>query len=90
MYLCRTKTFCVVYVFAVAHNSHVNDSSDVSVGYFFYMSCIFSIFFISFLCGRFTPKEVHIQSMYYSHLWWISIYFDLCRETAVKKLHFIL
>ena len=43
------KTFCVVYVFAVAQSTHVDDSSHVSAHYFFYMSCIFSSFLISFL-----------------------------------------
>ena len=45
------KTFSVLYVFAVAHDSHVDDISDVSVGSFFYMLRIFSIFCISFLHG---------------------------------------
>ena len=45
------KTFCVVYVFVVAQISNVDDSSHVSVDYFFYMSCIFPSFFISFLLG---------------------------------------
>ena len=45
------KTSCIVHVFAVAHSSQVDDRSYVSVGDFFEMSCIFSLFFISFLHG---------------------------------------
>ena len=44
------KTFCVAYVFAVAQSAHVDDGRHVSAHYFFYyMSCIFPSFFISFL-----------------------------------------
>ena len=51
------KNFCVVYVFAVAQSTHVDDSSHVYAHYFFYMSCIFSSFLISFLHRWFTLKE---------------------------------
>ena len=85
VYLCSTKNFLCCIHFAVAQSSQVDDSSHVSVDYFFYTSCIFPSFFISCLHGWFTPKEVHIQSMYFCHLWWITIEFDLQRETYIKN-----
>ena len=57
VYLCSTETFCVVYVFAVAHSSHVDDSSHVSVDYFFYMSCIFLHFVYDFCMDNLHPKK---------------------------------
>ena len=63
------RKLSVLYMFfSVAHNLHVDDSSDVSVGYFFYMSLFVPFFVYHFCVDGLHPKKFISKSMYFCHL----------------------